>query len=195
VTLNKSAGSVKTKTINNVAVSGNTRDIGNVEVGTFDFYAKDSREYPNSDKVVKTLIPYVKLTADATIQRTDPTSGNATLRVEGNYFNGSFGASNNSLTVKYRQGNSGGYTEATPTITGNAYSVSVPLTGLDYTKSFNYEVVVSDKLSTVSKPLTLQKGIPVFDWGEDDFNFNVPVTINGVNILEKLAELERLVKG
>lgn len=194
-TLNNSAGSFRTKTINNVSISGNTLTFNNVETGVFDFYAKDSREYHNSDKETKTLIQYIRLTVDATAQRTDPTSGNATITIKGNYFNGSFGAVSNSLTVKYRQGNSGNYTTVTPTITNNTYSVNVPLTGRDYTKSFNYEVVVSDKLSSITKTLTLQKGTPVFDWGENDFNFNVPVTIKGVNILEKLAELEKLVKG
>lgn len=192
-TLNESAGSIKTKTINNTAISGNTLSIPNVEASTFDFYAKDSREYFNSDKVAKTadqFIAYIPLTNDATIYRDEPTNGKATLKIEGNYFNGSFGAKANALTVKYKQGN-GSYVSVTPTISNNKYSATVSLEDLDYTKSFNFEVVVADALSTVTKPLTLQKGIPVFDWGEEDFNFNVPVTINGVNILEKLAELER----
>lgn len=193
-TLNKNAGSMLAKTINNVSVSGTTRTIANVETGTFDFYAKDSREYFNSDKVVKSIVPYIRLTNDAIAYRDDPTSGNATIEIEGNYFNGSFGAVANTLTVKYRL-EGGSYISVTPTINGNEYSAKVSLTGLDYTQAFKYEVVVEDKLSTVTKPLTIQKGIPVFDWGEEDFNFNVPVTINGVNILEKLAELERLVKG
>lgn len=189
-TLNKSAGSLKAKTINNTAVSSNTLEIPNVEIGTFDFYAKDSRDYFNTDKVVTTLVPYVMLTNDATIYREEPTSDKATLRIEGNYFDGSFGAKSNTLTITYKQGD-GADVSVTPTIEDNRYSATVSLTGLDYTKTFNFEVVVTDKINTVTKPLTLQKGIPVFDWGEEDFNFNVPVTINGVNILEKLAELER----
>lgn len=193
-TLNKNAGSMLAKTINNVSVSGTTRTIANVETGTFDFYAKDSREYFNSDKVVKSIIPYVKLTNDARAYRDDPSSGKATIEIEGNYFNGSFGAVANTLSVKYRL-DGGSYVSVTPTISGNKYSAKVSLTGLEYTQAFKYEVVVEDKLSSVPKPLTIQKGIPVFDWGEEDFSFNVPVTINGVNILEKLAELERLVKG
>lgn len=194
VTLNKNAGSIKSKTINNVSVSGTTRTIPNVETGTFDFWAKDSREYPGADKEVKTLVLYEKLTNNATIHRADPTSGKATLTFEGNYFNGSFGATSNSLTVKYRRG-SGSYVTVTPTISGNKYSATVSLSGLDYTKTFNYEVVVSDKISTVAKNLTLQKGIPVFDWGENDFNFNVPVNIQGVNILEALIALDNLLGG
>ena len=193
--LNKAAGSTLLKTINNVSVTGDTLEIPNVETGIFDFYAKDSREYFNSDKEEKTLVPYIRLTNDATIYRNDPTSGNATIQIEGNFFNGNFGAVDNTVTVGYRLEGDEAYTYVTPTIKGNKYSAKVSLTGQDYTKSFNYEVVVEDKLDAVTKPLTLQKGIPVFDWGEGDFNFNVPVTIKGVNILEKLAELERLVKG
>ena len=196
-TLNKNAGNFHIKTINNVGIgiSNTTLDIANVETGTFDFYAKDSRGYFNSDKVTRTLVPYVKLTNDATIYRTDPTSGNATLNIEGNYFKGNFGAVDNTLTVTYKRSDEENYTTVTPTINGNRYSATVSLTGLEYTQSFNYEVVVEDKLSKVTKPLTLQKGIPVFDWGEDDFNFNVPVKINGVDILEMLNELDMIVRG
>ena len=186
-TLNKNAGSIKSKTINNVAISGDTLTINNVETGTFDFYAKDSREYFNSDKEVKTLVPYIKLTNDATIYRDEPTSGDATLKIEGNYFAGSFGAKSNSITVRYRQGD-GAYVSVTPTINNNKYSATVSLAGLDYTKSFNFEVIVSDAVSAISKPLTLQKGIPVFDWGENDFNFNVPISIYGTPIVNHVVE-------
>ena len=187
-TLNKSAEKILLKTINNVSVSGNTLEIPNVETGIFDFYAKDSREYFNSYKAEKTLVPYVRLTNDATVYREDPTSGNATLKIEGNYFNGSFGAVNNTLTVEYRLEGESKYTPVTPTINGNKYSATVSLTRREYTKAYNYEVVVSDELNTVPKPLTLQKGIPVFDWGESDFNFNVPISIYGTPIVNHIVE-------
>lgn len=181
-TLNKNAGKISLKTINNVSVTGSTLEIPNVDTNTFDFYAKDSREYHNSDKVSKPtsqFIQYIPLTNDATIYRDEPTSGKATLKIEGNYFKGNFGAVDNTLTVKYRKEGDTNYTPVTATISGNKYSATVSLTELDYTKTFNFEVVVTDKLTTISKPLTLPKGIPVFDWGENDFNFNVPVKING----------------
>ena len=192
IKLNKSAGGIHAKTINNTAITGNTLTIPNVEISAFDFYAKDSRQYHNDDKEVKTLVPYIMLTANVTAGRVDPTSGRAWIRVEGNYFNGNFGAKDNTLTVLYRCGD-GDYDQATVTASdNNTYVATASLSGLDYTKAFEYEVVVYDELSTVTKKTTIQKGIPVFDWGEEDFNFNVPVTINGVNILEKLAELEAL---
>jgi hypothetical protein len=133
------------------------------------------------------LILYERLTSNAVAQRVDPTSGKATLNIEGNYFSGSFGATNNSLTVKYKI-DSGSYVTVTPNISGNKYTATVSLTGMDYTKSFAFEVVVSDKLNSVTKKVVLQKGIPVFDWGENDFAFHIPVSIvstNGVYMKSK----------
>lgn len=183
-TLNNSAGSIKAKTINNTAISGNTLTINNVGTNIFDFYAKDSREYHNTDKVViptDKFISYIPLTNDAAISRDEPTNNKAILQIKGNYFAGSFGAKSNALTVKYKQVG-GNYVSVTPTIKDNKYSATITLSDLDYTKAFDFEVVVSDAINTITKPLTLQKGIPVFDWGENDFNFNVPVTMKGKSL-------------
>ena len=38
-------------------------------------------------------------------------------------------------------------------------------------------------LSSVTKTVDVKKGIPVFDWGENDFNVNVALMLNSVNIL------------
>ena len=80
-------------------------------------------------------------------------------------------------------------------------AATISLSDLDYTKAFAFEVVVSDKIATVTKAVTLPKGIPVFDWGENDFNFNVPVkiagslTIGGKTITEEqLTKLLALIK-
>lgn len=64
----------------------------------------------------------------------------------------------------------------TPSISGNTYSVSVPLTGMDYQQSYTIDVVVSDKLDSVSKSVTLGKGLPMFAFGQDWFKFFVSVT-------------------
>ena len=184
-TRNKEAGSFQVRTINNTEVSepDTTLEIPNVAVGTFDFYAKDSRGYFNKDKVAAlALVPYKMLTANVTAWRVDPTSGNAVLKVEGNYFKGSFGAKDNFLKVEYRQGSSGNYQEAVPVISDdNTYTAEVFLERLEYTKAFDYEVVVSDALNTLARNATIKKGIPVFDWGEGDFAFHVPVSAPSLN--------------
>lgn len=124
------------------------------------------------------MIAYVKLTNNASAVRVDATSGDVTLTLSGNYFNGSFGAVSNALTARYAV-NDGTSVSVTPTISGNTYTAYISLSGLDYTTSHKIAVTVSDKLASVSKMITVKQGIPVFDWGESDFRFNVPVKIPG----------------
>lgn len=182
----KGGATIATKKIGGAVVTENTRSIKNVEVSSIAFYAKDSRGYEATKNVAITLIPYVLLTNNATAQRTDPVSGIAKLTIKGDYFNGSFGASGNALTIKYRVRESGGsygsYNTATPSISGNAYTANVSLADLHYESGYEIEVVVSDKLGTVTKVVYVQPGIPVFDWGKRDFRFNVPVYLaSGIN--------------
>ena len=181
----KNSATISDKTIAGSAVSGNTRSIPGVWFDSVSFTAKDSRGYSTSITVSSTMVPYVKLTNNATGTRTEPTSGNAMLNLKGDYYNGSFGAVSNTLEIKYRIAG-GEYISVTPTISSNTYSASIPLTGLDYTQAYNYEVVVSDKLASVSKPVTIGKGVPVFDWGETDMNINVPLTVPFMTVDERL---------
>lgn len=169
----RNSASLTGKKINNVSVD-TSRSIANVETNSFNFYAVDSRGYATSLIMEAEMIPYVKLTCNAAATRDAPTTGEATLTVKGNYFNGSFGAENNTLTVKYRIGG-GAYENVTPAISGNTYSVSVPLTGMDYQQSFDIDVVVSDKLDAVSKTVVLKMGIPGFHWNNDYFQFHIPM--------------------
>ena len=172
----KNSATISSKTIGGTAVSGTTSSIPNVESGNVVFEAKDSRGYSASDTVNATMVPYVKLTNNAIGGRTDPTSGNATLTIKGNYYNGSFGAIDNILEIKYRIGD-GEYVMIAPTVNDNTYSASASLTGLDYTQAYNVEIVATDKLASVSQTVTIGKGIPVFDWGEGSMNIHVPLSV------------------
>ena len=62
------------------------------------------------------------------------------------------------------------------------YSGSFGISGLDYTKTHRLEVTVADGLGQVSRMLTVNKGMPVFDWGEEDFCFHVPVQLPQLQI-------------
>lgn len=178
----KNSATIKTKKIGGTTVSGNTRTISDVETGSIAFAATDSRGYSTSVTVKATLINYIKLTVNAYLNRVDPTSGNAILNVKGNYFNGSFGAVNNSLSIKYRIGKSGesygDWIEASPLIGDDNYTLSVYLSGLDYRYAYSLQVVCEDKLVSKEVTATVSKGIPVADWGESDFRFNVPVVLS-----------------
>jgi hypothetical protein len=139
--------------------------------------------------VTPTVVPYVQLTCNPTIKRTAPTDSTAVLTFNGAMFVGSFGAYSNALTIDYRYklttaSSYGSWTSvAASSITygTNSYrnngSVSLG-SSFDYQQSYDIQVRVTDgangtTLSTVTKTVQLQKGIPVFDWGEDDFNINV----------------------
>lgn len=177
----KNSATIKTKKIGGTTVSGNTRTISAVETGSIAFAATDSRGYSTSVTVKATLIDYVKLTVNAQLHRVDPTSGNAVLTVKGNYFNGSFGAVANTLTCRYRLAKSGesygSWVTVTPTKSGNSYSFSVNLSGLDYQYSYSVQVQCYDKLITLSPVATVSQGIPVVDWGAKDFRFNFPFLV------------------
>ena len=174
----KNSATISQKKIGGAIVSGNTKNLAEIETDSVEFYAKDSRGYDTGAVVSFELIPYVKLTSNPTGRRTDPTSGNAVLSLKGNFFNGSFGAVRNALTAKYRI-NGGNYVSVTPVLDGNKYTAEVVLSGLDYGQEYSIEVVVSDKVAENKKSIPIRRGIPVFDWGKDDFCFNVPVKLRG----------------
>lgn len=174
----KNGASITQKKIGGTVVSGSTRSIAEVEVDSIAFYAQDSRGYEASADVNIELIPYVILTNNPSCQRTGSTSGNAILSIKGNYFNGSFGAADNTLTIKYRIG-TGEYTDMAPAINGNTYTATAELSGLDYEQSYEVEVAVEDKLSLVTKTIPINRGTPVYDWGKDDFRINVALRLLG----------------
>lgn len=183
----KNSAAIASKEIGGVEVSGNSLQLDGVKTGTVVFGCTDTRGYSASITVKKTLVPYIHLSMGVAAGRKDPTSGKAWLTVAGNWFHGNFGAEENTLSVKYAiNGGSAATTE--PVLDGNTYKAEVDLTGLDYQKSHTITVTVTDKLESVSKSVSVGKGIPVFDWGEEDFQFHVPVNLeDGCEILKNGA--------
>lgn len=182
---NKSA-SLSEKKIGGTVISGTTHDIAEVEENAVEFAATDSRGYTSTARVEFEIVPYVLLTSNPSGRRTDPTSGKATLSLRGNYYNGSFGSQSNSLTLRYRYGPQGGsygnWKTVSPSLSGNTYSADISLTGLDYETTYVAEVEVKDKLDTITKTAVIRRGIPIFDWGENDFAFHVLLSMYGNRI-------------
>lgn len=171
----KNAATLAEKRIAGEAVTGDTREIANVESDSFAFVAVDSRGYTASAVVQRTIIPYIKLTARATAERVGTASGQVKLTISGSVFTGSFGAVTNTLTIKYRIDNSVDWTVVEATAADGAYSAETIAYDVGYNQAHTLQVSVSDKLETVTVSGQIKRGIPVFDWGEGDFNFNVPV--------------------
>ena len=168
-----------------------TATIANIENGVFSLSATDSRGFTTTVGrnlvTANKFVPYVRLTCN--IENTKPdTSGNMTVRCDGSYFNGSFGATANTLTVKCRYKIQGGSYSSwyTMTVTKNGnyygayYTFTIP--NFDYQAIYSFECLAIDKLATISSSPSSVKSTPVFHWGENDFVFEVPVTFNaGVN--------------
>lgn len=171
----KNGADITYKQVNGIEIPGEHIEIPNVETGVFVFSATDSRGYTGSATVEMNLIPYVKLTAVATAKRLGPTSNTVTLTVEGKCFWGNFGALENDLQVCYVQGGKETELKATPTEDG--YIAQGTVEGLSYERSHSLQVVVRDMLMEVPAKASVNPGVPVFDWGEKDFAFHVPVTL------------------
>lgn len=149
----------------------------------FQFSASDSR-----GRVGKTNITYNKA-----VDYKKPTisldsvsisaGGVATISTSGSWFNGSFGSTANTLTVQYRYKLSsssswGSWTSMTTSkYSDGTYSATATRSGLSYTSTYTFEARVVDKINTISSKDYSGKSLPVFDWSDSDFNFNVPVTI------------------
>ena len=182
----KNSATMAEKTIGGVAVTGTTRTISAIESDSVVFACTDSRGYSASVTVKKTLVPYIHLTANVTAKRTDPTSGKAVLSVSGKYYPGTFGEMSNILTIEYSV-NGGDAVALEGTLADGSYQAEVSLSGLDYLNAHSIQVTVSDCLERVAKTVTVGKGIPVFDWGESDFQVHVPVYVEGVDVASVAA--------
>lgn len=172
---------------------------------SFVFYAKDSRGYTRTNTITPTFIPYVQFTSNPVFYRPSPTTGRISLTFSGNFFNGSFGAKTNELALGYRYrlstdaefGSWVRIPDSQITISGNTYksTSAIPIstyagsaTGFDYRNSYVFEFWAGDGyvpwenhnddrvvLTQITTVVTVNEGVPVFDWGKNDFCFNVPV--------------------
>lgn len=178
--------------LNQIITNGNntvlstSANFSNVENNQFDFYVRDSFGNEVTKTATLTMIDYVKLTCN--ISPNKPTAdGDLAVKIYGNYFNDTFGDKGvqNELTVKWRikenDGNYGSWNVVTPIITDNVYSVTVNITGLDYQSTYTVQAMATDLISTdgVTSPERVVRSIPVFNWGENNFDINVPLTVDG----------------
>ena len=171
-----------------VPLNATSYSIANVETNKVTVTATDSRGYSTSQTIEKTLVPYVQLTCNILrANRPVPSSNEAQIEIAGQYFAGNFGAADNTLTLKY-QNPSGDWVAVTPTIdTGkNTYTASITVPDLDYRQAFSIPVQAEDKLFTATNTAQIMAGVPSFYWTKEFFQLNVPLRLNGENILSKV---------
>lgn len=195
------AGSAVTGTTSG-GVTTATKSYSSVSTTSFKFIANDSRGYSTEVTKTPTMVAYINLSCNPVLSRPTPTGSSIVMTFTGDIFRGSFGACSNTLTLQYRYKESGGSYGSWQTVastniifsTATYRSSSAISVGdeFDYHKDYVFQVRATDggtvsgtayTLSTVTKTITVKRGIPVFDWGENDFNVNVPLMLNNVNIL------------
>ena len=182
------------KTVAGIPVTGDTLILPALEQDKIELTCTDSRGFTASCEISVPLIPYIPLTNNATLRRTDPTSGDAVLTFQGSCWNGNFGACDNELRYEYSVNGVHMYHEPLQIADDNSYKLAEPLQGLDYRTTHTVEVTVHDKLMSVTKTIKVNKGIPVFDWGENDFVFHVPVelpqlTVDGMPLADYIRSI------
>lgn len=161
---------------------GTEHTFEDVESNEFIFSAEDSRGSVGTGKVTLSMVDYIKPTCTMANNRPDAL-GNMTVACTGNFFNSTFGAVSNTLSVQYRYGIGsalGEWIDMEVTKTGNSYyaSVDFEIPNFNSDTSYSFETRAVDKLETVSSNHSGVKSTPIFHWSENDFVFEVPVTFN-----------------
>ncbi len=187
----KNSASIKQITVEGTKVEGSYIEFKNTTKTSFNIIATDSRGFSNSKTLTPNkIIEYIPLTLTAKFYRTAATSSEVKLDYEGNFFNASFGAKTNKLTLKweYKEKSATTYIAGgtlTPNISNNKYSGSVSLgTTFDYKKSYDFIIYANDgdganiKLTSLNYAQNITRGEPIYDYGVDA-NGNNYLFVNG----------------
>lgn len=197
VTLNAAAkkyASIVSKRIENGTTVLDDDGVLSVTNNPIKLTAVDSRGNTTVQNAANTIVPYINPTCSIgnNIPEAD---GSFELEVTGLFYNGKIGKTTNSLTVQYRvregySDYSGWASIGTVTKNGNSYAAAASLTGLDYQTSYTFQIRVIDAIhpdGVLSAARTVIAE-PVFYWGKDSFQFNVPVNMKtGCDILKNGA--------
>lgn len=184
----------KTVTCGNKSVSI-TDEYGilqNVESGTFIFTVTDSRGNSSSTPVTKDFIPYTKPTCNLVVdmQVVEGTTAQAKLVISGTAYGGNL----NNYIPPYMNYSQVGYRWKTldgsysdwsvidsNVITDYSYEVIIP--NLNDSTTYVFQAMIWDDIYGEESPILsneyTDRAIPVFDWNDEDFSFNVPVTMEG----------------
>lgn len=172
-------------------------EFGYVYDNEFKFSVTDSRGKTTTETVTVPAINYIPPTcnADYVYKLNADNSANITITISGSVFNNFFGthenAQYNNMVLWYKCYKSGetepdwtiiSHDNTSLTYNGNSYSYSINLANVPYKDVYIVKARVFDRINCINGIDATQLHViihPVFDWGKDDFNFNVPVTIEG----------------
>lgn len=174
------------------SLTTSTGSFTDITDGNFVFSVTDNRKNTVSQTITKAVVEYLPLTCKIKADAMNAL-GELTFKVSGSFFNGSFGAAANALTLFYRmkenEGEYGEWIALTPSLSGNSYSATVNLTGLNYRNKYTVQAKAADSLEAKESSEVTIKSPPVFDWSQTDFNHNTDVTCREDVILDNAKYL------
>ena len=216
-----------TQSTDGTTVYGLEYEYGTLNTKQLLFKVTDTRNYAVELKTIisdSIVINYVPLTAVTTFKRITPTGGKVGLVFNGNYFNGTFGASSNTLEISYKYKKSTDSTYTTVNlvnntdykISGNTYysgtgsskqTITLAPT-FDYKTQYDVQVVIKDKLTTLPTiNAIISKGIPIMWWNGEKVQVNgdlyladensenaTPLNVSG-NVSKNLFDKDNLYIG
>ena len=165
----------------------------NVETNIVEFSATDSRGNVAMQNIEMDVILYKELTCYQTVRLN--LDGTVALVVKGSYYNENFGAQNNTLKIEARSrevGNEwsawGDISVLLADISNGTYLLTATMSGFDPSGTYEFQARATDKLMSVESTVDSITLKPIFDWGKYDFNFNVPLTIEGDPLADYVIE-------
>ena len=149
----------------------------------FAITATDQHKLTAKKNYVLNMVKYQKPTC--VVEASTPSAtGTVTIKISGVFTSVNFGKKNNTLVIDYHyKTRSGEYgspitiTNANINASNNTYSAEATITGLDYKQTYVIQAAANDATTTIYSAEVTVVAVPVFDWGKNDFNFNVPVKV------------------
>ena len=175
-------------TCGNKVSSASSATFTNVESNIITCTVTDSRGNTSTKSITITeFVDYIPLTC--VVESTNPVenedgSVTAKFNISGAIYTGQINGTANTLVLQYRITKNGvagtGITIPSDEITiiGNKYS-AVVTTSFPKTDRILIDVMAQDNVKVVTTTSPTVTLTPVFDWSGTDFNFNVPIYLNG----------------
>lgn len=158
-----------------------------VDGGTITATVTDSRGKKISKSLSKTLVEYlIPAITNCKLYRKNTISNEILMTCNGKFFNASFGAVSNAISLRYRSkvegGTFGSWTAISGlTLSGNTFSLATKTLGTsyDFKKNYVFEINYYDKLKSSTITVTVPAGIPIIDIGKNDVAVNGSTNITG----------------
>ena len=184
----------KTLTLPTSGFEGADISFAPVQSGTFEITVTDSRDYSATVTHTTTMHDYFKPTMTVKVQRDGQTGEKVKAEYTGKFCHQGIFHTMELCYVYDKTWRTIAQIDSNGTITtergsftcnGNDFSGSLTLDeDLDYRQEHQIRFGVWDRVASYGFEYTLIRGVPMFDYGENDFNFNVPIYYKGQPITE-----------